>query len=195
MIQFCGQHGAESILLARNPGHILWTDDFMIAAYSQENFGIRRVWTQVVLARLTSEGFFPLNDYWKASAILLGYNYVAMRYNAPILRSAALIAEWESEKWPLKQALNVFAKSQDLEITVIIAAQFIHDIFNEPITLPSHGEIIMTIFDRFADGPLGITGFKALRRCVKSFFGVNVSAAQDADNYFRHWLELRGIDM
>ena len=37
MINFFDQHDAESILLARNPGYILWTDDFTVAAYSQKN--------------------------------------------------------------------------------------------------------------------------------------------------------------
>src|SRR5206468_12866459 len=37
LVKWFGQHGAESILLAFRPGHVLWTDDLILAGRSEEH--------------------------------------------------------------------------------------------------------------------------------------------------------------
>jgi len=45
LVKFFGRHGAESIVIASMPGHVLWTDDMILADLAKTEFGVRRVWT------------------------------------------------------------------------------------------------------------------------------------------------------
>jgi O-glycosyl hydrolase len=45
LIEAFGNCGAESMVLASKPGHVLWTDDFTMARFAHQEFGVRNVWT------------------------------------------------------------------------------------------------------------------------------------------------------
>jgi hypothetical protein len=51
-----GQYGAEALVLASDPDHVLWTDDLIQAHVSAQEFGVRRVWTQLLLGTLGDAG-------------------------------------------------------------------------------------------------------------------------------------------
>ena len=55
-----GQYGAEALVLASDPDHVLWTDDLIQAQVSAQEFGVRRVWTQLLLGTLGDEGLISL---------------------------------------------------------------------------------------------------------------------------------------
>ena len=170
-INYCGQHGAECVLLARTAGHGLWTDDFGVAAFGQHAFSIRRTWTQAVLARLTSEGFLSAEEYWKASAKLVGFSYNSTRFDAATVQAAAELAGWRSRVWPLKQTLQAFAKPHDPERAMLIAVQFIFTISNRAIVLQDHYKVVMALLDAVAANSLGI--MRVLRTATSHEAGAN----------------------
>jgi len=63
--KFFGSYGAESMMLASDPDSILWTDDLIQAQTSAQEFGSRRVWTQIVLGALADLGLLTAEEYGK----------------------------------------------------------------------------------------------------------------------------------
>src|SRR5262249_37596008 len=104
-----GQHGLEGMLLARAPGHVLWTEDLALSDIASAEFGVRRVWTQVVVQHAAELGIIPPDDYLAASAKLLGLGYEATWFNPFILVKAGELSGWSPERWPLNKALDQFA--------------------------------------------------------------------------------------
>jgi hypothetical protein len=66
-----GRYGAEAMLLASKPGTALWTDDLMESEMAAHEFGIKRVWTQVVLSFVTSLGLLEAKERDVATAKLI----------------------------------------------------------------------------------------------------------------------------
>ena len=75
MIKMLGHHGAESVVLASEPGRVLWTDDFVLSALAQNEFGARRAWTQIYLQALAETGAIDAKVFFEGSAKLAAYGY------------------------------------------------------------------------------------------------------------------------
>src|SRR5205823_271575 len=77
-----GQYGAEALALASDPDHVLWTDDLIQAQISAQEFGSRRVWTQLLLGTLADAGIISLEEYSDASARLVGMEVITTMFDA-----------------------------------------------------------------------------------------------------------------
>src|SRR5207248_1015222 len=104
-----GQYGAESVALASDPDHILWTDDLLQAQSSAQEFGVRRVWTQLVLGTLADAGLISSDDYSEASARLIGMEFVATSFDASALLTGFKLSGWSPQGRPAAQFVNVFS--------------------------------------------------------------------------------------
>jgi hypothetical protein len=93
LIKAFGLHGAQSIILASNPGHVLWTDDMVLALSAKGDFGARRVWTHLVLEANADAGTIAESTYWNALFNLVGYGYSGLREH--IFRRAGSLADWD----------------------------------------------------------------------------------------------------
>jgi len=154
-------------------------------------FGVRRVWTQAVLEKLAADGFLSPEDLHKASARLMGYDYVATRYNEATLHAAAVLADWNAGSWPLEQVLRAFGQGADPQANLIIAGLFMRRILAEPLLYPRHGEVAMRVLDQLAEGPFGVSAVETLRHRMSRLFGLDVAAAEHVDEWFRNWLSIR----
>jgi tetratricopeptide (TPR) repeat protein len=106
--KFFGSYGAESMVLASNPDSVLWTDDLIQAQTSAQEFGSRRVWTQIVLGAFTDLGLLTTDEYAEATARLLGMEFVATQFDSLSLLAALKLATWSASKRPAAQVLKRF---------------------------------------------------------------------------------------
>jgi hypothetical protein len=107
--KFFGSYGAEAMVLASDPDNVLWTDDLIQAQTSVQEFGSRRVWTQIVLGALADLGLLTAEEYGEATARLLGMEFVATQFDSSSLISAFNLALWSTPKWPAAQVLRTFS--------------------------------------------------------------------------------------
>src|SRR5208337_634203 len=75
LVKFFGRHGAESIVIASMPGHVLWTDDMILADLAKTEFGVRRVWTEAALQARAQAGNLDPVELATASTKLAGWGY------------------------------------------------------------------------------------------------------------------------
>lgn len=189
LIEGVGQHGAESIVLAARPGHILWTDDAVVGAIARQEFGVQRTWTQCALDVARVQGVLEPQEFLEASAKLIGFDYQPTAMEGNVFFAAAIVADWEPAARPLKQALAVLSEPEATSRRIATAAVFIRRILTQDVELPGHETVIRAVLDHLAQSQPGLAAILVIREKLPILFGVNVAAEQRARAIIRAWLE------
>jgi hypothetical protein len=100
-----GWLGLESLVLAREPGRILWSDDGgAVAIAGLLGIEVRRTWTQMVFRGMNQRGTMGVARFNELSAKLIGSEYWHTVFNGDVFRECAKMADWKHDRWPLRQA-------------------------------------------------------------------------------------------
>jgi len=195
-----GAYGAETIVLASKPNHLLWTDDYVLAWVARGEFGVRRAWTQVALQARTEAGAFGPEAFFEASAKLLGWGYFFTSSSLPVMLSAAALAGWNQNAWPLRQALDQLAdQSVGPQDALRLAGAFIMHVYREMV-LPEHRKALsVATLERLAKKSAGVSGVQSLLRAFElalpQQFRLDPGRAQELVGVIKDWLaeRARGI--
>jgi hypothetical protein len=184
-----GRHGAESILLASMPGHVLWTDDRVMANVALTQFGVRRIWTQAALMARVQAGTLEAATLATAGTRLAGWGYSFTTPSLETLMRAGALARWSPDQFPLKQALDQFAtESLRMPDAVILAAELIVSIYAESHLRSTRPAIIARLLDRLAARRGGREAIEALPRSLPIRFGLDVIGARELADAIRGWM-------
>ncbi|HEV8039423.1 MAG TPA: hypothetical protein VGP62_11215, partial [Bryobacteraceae bacterium] len=187
-----GQYGAESLVLASDPDHVLWTDDLIQAQVSAQEFGARRVWTQPLLGTLADGGLISLEEYTDASARLIGMEFITTMFDASSLFAGFRLAEWASYVRPAAQFVKIFSDTQtDVQALFTIFVGFIQKLFQEPIARSDRCGITRSLLDGLGRRPDGAVLLMSLRQSVAWVFGVNAVGQMQFEECYDHWLAHR----
>lgn len=186
-----GRYGAEAIVLASTPSHVLWTDDHRQARFASTEHGVRRTWTQAVLQFAALRGIITPAQYLDASAKLLGSGYEFTASNSQVLLRAGAAAEWDPNRRPFKQVLDQF-KSEHVDLTpqVQLATLFLTQLYREPVAEAVRDQVLLRILDNLATRPNGLDGIRAIHQVVPRAFGLNVVGAGQCAARIKRWLEV-----
>src|SRR5208282_5282296 len=191
LVKAFGQHGAESVLLASEPGRVLWTDDYVVAHLAQKEFGVHRVWTQLFLQTQAESGEISTEIFSEASARLVGCGYYFTSLNLSVLVAAARIANGDPSQWPLKQALMTFSdEALSAQDSLSLITQFIVEIFKETM-LTDQGAILVRSLEHLASRKDGISVIRVLQKALPRAMGLNVLRAQSVETIIAQWLSNR----
>jgi hypothetical protein len=184
-----GQHGVESMMIAREPGFALWTDDIAVCAIASAEFSVRRVWTQIVVEYAVAQGILPTEEYLVVSAKLLGLDYQATTFNPFVIVKAGSMSNWNQEKWPFNKALEQFVNPALQQDNVIVfAASLLIALYREAPLVGTRQAVLITILERLLARPHGIVVARAFILMIPKLFGVNVLAADEASEIGVAWL-------
>jgi hypothetical protein len=184
-----GPYGAESIVLASDPEYVLWTDDLVQAQVSAHEYGVRRVWTQVVLGDLADAGLIAADEYHDASARLVGMEFVATQFDAYTLIATARLSEWSFIGPPADRIIKTLADpSADLQGLLRIYAEFVVRLYREPIAQETKCSVSREFFGVFARRPGGMPALKNIRRLSSRIFGLNAIGQKQFDECFDLWI-------
>ena len=109
-VQLCGSHTLESVSLASEEDALLWTDDYFVQMLAEAEFGVRRIWTQLVFKVLENAQRITSTSYSEITAKLAGWNYSVTVWNAQDVISAGNLCDWDVSRWPLKQGIELVGK-------------------------------------------------------------------------------------
>ena len=184
-----GQHGLESMVLARAPGHVLWTEDLALSDIASTEFAVRRVWTQVVVQHAAEVGIIPPDDYLAASAKILGLGYEATSFNPFILVKSGQLSGWSPERWPFNKSFDQFAHlGVRLDQALVYAAAMIASMYREILLIETKQSTIVIILERLSARRHGFASVRFLLSLLPELFGVNVLAHDEASGIIRAWL-------
>jgi hypothetical protein len=193
LIKFFGSYGAESILLASDPDYVLWTDDLIQAQTAAQEFGTRRVWTQLVLGSLADAGLLTADEYSNASANLIGMEFAATHFDSSSMLAAFRLAGWSVEKGPAAQIVKIFTnQTADMQVLLRMYVEFTIRLYREPISPETRCLISQAFLDAFANKPQAMTLLGNLRSISSRVFGVNELGRVQFDACFDRWLAAQG---
>jgi len=188
LINFFGRHGAESIVIASMPGHVLWTDDMILADLAKTEFGVRRVWTEAALQARAQAGNLDPAELATASTKLAGWGYSFTTPTIETLMRAGSVAVWNPDQFPLKQALNQFAAgSMNMPDAVRLAAELIVRMYNDQYLRGQRRTVTSRLLDRLALRPGGRDAIETLPRSLPIRFGLDLIRARELSDVVRGW--------
>src|SRR5207247_2365439 len=142
------------------------------AMIARNEHGALRIWTQLVIGARTDSGVIEPESFFDASARLTGFGYFFTSINAPILKRAAIIADWKVGGWPFSQALATFEnESVDLLATMQLAAAFLKMLYAESLLVETQNAITIQLLEHIAKRKNGMAAIRALRNALQRIFG------------------------
>ncbi|MGH7925470.1 MAG: tetratricopeptide repeat protein [Candidatus Binatus sp.] len=188
LVNFFGRHGAESIVIASMPGHVLWTDDMILADLAKTEFGVRRVWTEAALQARAQAGNLDPSELATASTKLAGWGYSFTTPSIETLMRAGSVAVWNPDQFPLKQALDQFAsESMNMSDAVRLAAELIVKMYNDQYLRGQRRTVTSRLLDRLATRPGGRDAIETLPRSLPIRFGLDLIRARELSDVVRGW--------
>jgi hypothetical protein len=103
-----GRYGLESAVMALSPGHILWTDDFVLAEVGKSELGVQRVWTQAIVEHLANRGLLDRTLADEAYAKLIGFDYHSTHFTGAVMLAALRVSKGFVDAFPMRQMIRVF---------------------------------------------------------------------------------------
>ncbi|HXJ92483.1 MAG TPA: hypothetical protein VMT20_06330 [Terriglobia bacterium] len=192
LVKALGEHGAQSIVLATSPRRVLWTDDFVLSLVAKQEFGVRRIWTQVALQERAEVGAISPERFFEATARLIGCRYYFTSPSPQALTRAGSLADWDPVRRPLKQALDIFSDTGIVTRDILaLAVPFILQCTRE-IALPEvRNAVIVTILEGLAARGEGLVPINALIVGLRAAFGLDVVRSRDIEDVIRAWIATR----
>ncbi len=183
-----GQYGAESMMIASISDSILWTDDMIQAQIAASEFGVKRVWTQVVVEQMAQFGQITDGEKDRATAALVGLEYVATSFDCRSLLRAVEMSDGTPWRWPLKQFVEVFRKpNADLQVLLGIFVEFLSNLYREPYLPESRCKIVTAFLEGLWANVQVRMALLRLRRASRQFFALNPVGQVQFDQCFDQW--------
>lgn len=196
MTKAFGQAGMESIVLASQPGHLVWTDDCRLAGFARTEYGSKSVWSQVVMQWAAAKGYISQKDFLTGTARLIGYRYLFTSPSTPALVAAAELAEWNATSWPFRAAIEQLG-SETIQIrdAAALGLSIIIEVYRQVILDEKRRSAIRAVLDQLANRSGGVSVVKEIRRAIPRVFGLNAIGAADAVATVESWLRSRAVQV
>lgn len=191
-LEVFGQHGIESLLLASEPGRMLWTDDQVLGAIGENEFGVRRVWTQVLLHAAAEAGHIEWETFNSDSSILRGANYLFTWWTPNVLISVANRVQWNPSAFLLRVLLeDLGSKNVHEEGRFLLAAAAVHNSYDASIAPPVRSRFIFAVLDQLArlDQPEECAG--TISVILRRMSAEKLDVYRDARTLLSMWAEYR----
>jgi hypothetical protein len=170
------------------PGHVLWTDDRILANLARTEFGVRRVWTAAALQARSLAGNLDPAELSTATTKLAGWGYSFTTPSVETLMRAGSVAVWNPDQFPLKQALDQFAaETMNLSDSVRLAAELIVRMYNDVYLRGQRRTVTSRLLDRIAQRGGGREAIEVLPRSLPIRFGLDLIRARELSDVVRGW--------
>ena len=194
MIKALGEGGAESVVLAAKPGHLLWTDDLRLSGFAKTEHGVKSAWTQAVLLWASQRGYISEQTFVRSTARLVGYGYSFTSPNLASLVAGAELAEWDQARWPFSKALGQLGtESIQLRDAAVLSLSFLERVYRETILDERRRAITVALMDQIGNRQGGTQFVHEIKRAIPVSLGLNVLGAEAAVSAIDAWLNSRTI--
>lgn len=184
-----GRSGLESALLAKTPGHVLWTDDGILAEVVKNELGSERVWTQAVVEHIANLGLMDRSASNEAYAKLVGFNYVSTHFDGQTMLAAVRISNGAADRFPTHQMIRVFAElyGSNKNNAFRLLAEFLLRLYSESF-LPETRCLVMKAFlDTFPSDSKTGKLLQSFRQQCLQLLSLNPLAADAFNRCFEQW--------
>jgi transcription elongation GreA/GreB family factor len=189
IVRLFGQNGAESIILASEPGRILWSDDQVLGEFAKARYSVKRVWTQVRLQSRMSSGALQPPTFFEAAAKLAGWGYFFTSVNPRSMMKGAELAKWNPTAWPIAGSLPYLSlDSVPVPEVIRLTVLFITGLYREDILPEQRTTLVVAMLESLAKRTSGVDLIRSIVGLLPRAFGVNAVRAAEAVQVVEAWL-------
>ena len=136
------QHFLDTVLLASQPGHLLFSDDGRLRHYAKTslnsdagtNFQIDGVWTQVLLEHCVKQNLLDKADYDEMTIKLVCLHYYHTQFDANLLLEIAKRANWKISEPYNSFVLALGRDRMHLNYALDVTVDFLFILWEESIS-------------------------------------------------------------
>jgi len=190
LIALFGLSGAASIALARQPGRVLWTDDWAMTVIGRQEYGVATAWTQPVLAGFVARERLERDRYSDLVLRLAVGNYTWTVLETADVTLALRQAAWDVDRPPLAAALDWLGSNVLTPAgTCLLVGPLLVTIWREAPTDQHAARATRRICDRIRSRSDGVIILTALHRNLPSFFQLDALREVRAGKVIAEYLQ------
>jgi len=156
LASFFGRYGAESIVIAKKPGRILWTDDLAVAGVARSEEGVSSVWSQAVFSSLLAGGYISQEVLDEFTLRLLARGYYWTRVSSTVVLHAAKAADWLVKSEIMHPVFAQFAlPSADPGSLFLLLGGLLINVWQEAPSGDAGQALLSMILDNIGEHPRG----------------------------------------
>ena len=137
------QHFLDTVLLASQPGHLLFSDDGRLRHYAKTslnsdagtNFQIDGVWTQVLLEHCVKQDRLDKTDYDEMTIKLVCSRYYHTVFDSDLLLEIAKRADWKLSEPYNSFVLALGEERMHLQSALNVSVDFLFTLWEESISI------------------------------------------------------------
>ncbi len=137
------QHFLDTVLLASQPGHLLFSDDGRLRHYAKTslnsdagtNFQIDGVWTQVLLEHCVKQDRLDKADYDEMTIKLVCSRYYHTVFDSDLLLESAKRADWKPSEPYNSFVLALGEERMHLQSALNVSVDFLFKLWEESISI------------------------------------------------------------
>ena len=134
-------HFLDTVLLASQPGHLLFSDDGRLRRYAKTslnsdagtNFQIDGVWTQVLLEHCVKQSLLDKAGYDEMTIKLVCSHYYHTQFDADLLMEVAKLSNWKLSEPYNSFVLALGRERVNLQTSLDVAVDFLFTLWEESI--------------------------------------------------------------
>jgi hypothetical protein len=127
-----GRSSIASVLVAKETGTLLCSDDFLLRTVAEHGFSVTGVWTQPVLLSACAQGVLKAEDYYDSVAALVWANYYYVPLNILVLMHILRENQWGVNSQVERVFAPLSANTDTLDAVNTIAG-LIEGVWAEPV--------------------------------------------------------------
>ena len=136
------QHFLDTVLLASQPGHLLFSDDGRLRHYAKTslnsdagtNFQIDGVWTQVLLEHCVKQNLLDKANYDEMTIKLVCSNYYHTQFDADLLMEVAKRSNWKISEPYNSFVLALGEERMNGQSALDVSVDFLFTLWDESIS-------------------------------------------------------------
>jgi tetratricopeptide (TPR) repeat protein len=183
----------DSVLIAKEEGNLLFSDDERLRSFARPEFKVEGVWTQIILMFALSRNILDKERYNQAVLRLACSHYYHTGIDAYVLIEAAKNSEW-LPKYPYTEALRLLHAERSNETTaLIVATLFLYELWKQPILPLRRDYLVHSLLDALAVGRNPLKVAETLRLMVRAKFRILYLEAWRISNLIDEWKRMHLI--
>lgn len=187
-VQFLGIPTLESMSIAKDEDALLWTDDLFVGLIAETDFGVKRVWTQLVFKVLESEKQVDGNTYNEITAKLAAWNYITTVFNPQDVIAAGRMCDWDVQQWPLRQCIRLIGTCPLPPLDKARLAIEVLRLLRQSACIElRQSPVVQAVLDSVGDA----RAVRWMLQRLDRFFPIDIHSAQFLGFELRYWLRLQ----
>jgi predicted Zn-dependent protease/transcription elongation GreA/GreB family factor len=137
-----GASFVDTLLIASEPGNLLYSDDFQLRMVAKNDFKVDGTWTQPLFMYHLKHGILGREEYNKYIVKLISANYYYISIDQHILVESAKQSNWLPTKQFSKVIKILNGNMSDESTALMVSINFLYELWKQPI-LPLYRDYLI----------------------------------------------------